>query len=115
MGDSELLAAFRACTDEITRYYRALGDPRTCQNSNGLWFPDAPGLLIDFVPEIAQDGIERLATAAGITVRKNDGGRGKQAYFTFMAGGLTPEKLNDLTERVRAETERLTATRASGA
>jgi hypothetical protein len=104
----ELLAAFAACTEQITRYYRALGDTcHKCHFSNGLWFPEGAGLVIDFVPEVAREGIERLTRNAGIEIGKNDGARGKQAYYTFQEAGLTPQKLEKLTELVRTETIRL--------
>ena len=107
-SDSALFAAFATCAEQITCYYRVLGEPkRICHHDNGLWFLENPGLVIDFVPEIARQGIERMARKAGISVRKGDGGQGKQAYYTFLSDGLTIQKLNRLTALVCAETLRL--------
>jgi hypothetical protein len=68
MKAKELLAAFTTCTEQLTLYYRALGDMRSCHLSNGLWFLDNPGLLIDFVPPVAREGVERMLKEAGITL-----------------------------------------------
>lgn len=99
----ELLAAFAACTEQITRYYHKLRETQHCQNVNGLrWLQ--PALGIGFIPEEARDNIEWWAKLASIDVRRTDGER---AYFMFMADGLTPLKLTTLTMRVMAETIRL--------
>jgi hypothetical protein len=107
-SQQELLAAFATCAAQITLYYRALGDTRrTCQRSNGLWFLEDPGLVIDYVPEVAREGIDRMAKAAHIKMLKSDGGQGKQAYYIFLAEGLTPQKLETLTDLVQAEISKL--------
>lgn len=102
-----LAPTFRKATERITNYYKARGLQTKCGFANCLWFPNDPGLGIDFVPPQVRGDLEALIRGAGINLKKSDGERGDGAYFIFLKDGLTPQKLDILADAVEQETIRL--------
>ncbi|NBO19757.1 MAG: hypothetical protein EBV03_11165 [Proteobacteria bacterium] len=105
---AQLMPSFTKLADNITQLYRACGITRRCGIINGLWYPTEPGMGIDFVPPGARAKLEKLIRDADINLKISDGDRGEKAYFRLLKEGLTPEKLDNLSDRIAEEVLRIT-------
>ena len=87
----------------ITAYYRTMGvENFGCGVATSA---DPPGIGLDFIPEVCRERLAELIEAAGIGLRRYDGGKGQSAYFLLLRDAITEERLRALKEAVETETK----------
>jgi hypothetical protein len=87
----------------ITTYYRIMG---IVDFQCGVSTPvDPPGIGLDFIPEVCRERLAELIEAAGIRLRRVDGGKGQSAYFILLKNTITEEKLRTLKSAVETEVQ----------
>lgn len=91
--------------DRLLAYYASFGDPATTRFGAPYLhaYPQGDRLSLDFIPEIAREGLDALLANAGINSERHDGGGGKKAYLSLSSKGLTREKLDRLGELMEAD------------
>lgn len=87
----------------ITAYYRAMGiESFQCGVSTPI---DPPGIGLDFIPEVCRERLAALIEAAGLGLRRLNGGKGPNAYFVLLKDTITEERLQALKAAVEAEAQ----------